>query len=271
MIRKSILWVTTVVLLSSAAVATVATSASAGGYGYGYSNGGGYGGYQDKKPRTYRSHNTYQGGNPHLRWCHNRYRSYREYDNTFQPYHGPRQHCLSPYEDERLLLLPENPVVSPDVLFSNEAGATDAPELRDEFGNLPECRPLPAPNADTAGSDDLRDAFGNLPETAPAAAPADTPREAAPAVPAPVTPAPALEPQGEGARTEATDRPAAEPQATAETGQPAAPAQVPSQAQASEDAVQPIETNSADAAPADAADAPEDLLPAQAADDDQSS
>ncbi|MCO5063245.1 MAG: BA14K family protein [Rhizobiaceae bacterium] len=33
----------------------------------------------------------------HVRWCYNRYRSYRAYDNTFQPYNGPRQQCYSPY------------------------------------------------------------------------------------------------------------------------------------------------------------------------------
>lgn len=33
----------------------------------------------------------------HVRWCHNRYRSYRASDNTFQPYHGPRRSCRSPY------------------------------------------------------------------------------------------------------------------------------------------------------------------------------
>lgn len=41
----------------------------------------------------------YNGGvNPrHFDWCAARYRSYRAYDNTFQPYYGPRQQCLSPY------------------------------------------------------------------------------------------------------------------------------------------------------------------------------
>lgn len=34
---------------------------------------------------------------PHVQWCYDRYRSYREYDNTFQPYNGPRQVCVSPY------------------------------------------------------------------------------------------------------------------------------------------------------------------------------
>lgn len=38
------------------------------------------------------------GVNPrHYAWCEQRYRSYRAYDNTFQPYNGPRQQCLSPY------------------------------------------------------------------------------------------------------------------------------------------------------------------------------
>jgi hypothetical protein len=44
--------------------------------------------------RTYR---VYRGSNAHVRWCYNRYRSYRASDNTFQPYHGPRQQCYSPY------------------------------------------------------------------------------------------------------------------------------------------------------------------------------
>lgn len=33
----------------------------------------------------------------HVNWCHARYRSYRAWDNTFQPYHGPRRQCVSPY------------------------------------------------------------------------------------------------------------------------------------------------------------------------------
>lgn len=33
----------------------------------------------------------------HVEWCYNRYRSYSAYDNTFQPYYGPRQECISPY------------------------------------------------------------------------------------------------------------------------------------------------------------------------------
>ncbi|MGO8141000.1 BA14K family protein, partial [Rhizobium leguminosarum] len=36
-------------------------------------------------------------GSIHVAWCANRYRSYRAYDNTFQPYNCPRQQCYSPY------------------------------------------------------------------------------------------------------------------------------------------------------------------------------
>ena len=38
------------------------------------------------------------GINPrHFQWCYSRYRSYRSWDNTFQPNHGPRRQCYSPY------------------------------------------------------------------------------------------------------------------------------------------------------------------------------
>lgn len=45
------------------------------------------------------SNNTYYrgGGNAHVQWCYDRYRSYRASDNTFQPYNGPRRQCYSPY------------------------------------------------------------------------------------------------------------------------------------------------------------------------------
>jgi len=37
------------------------------------------------------------GGDAHVQWCYDRYRSYRASDNTFQPYNGPRRQCVSPY------------------------------------------------------------------------------------------------------------------------------------------------------------------------------
>jgi hypothetical protein len=33
----------------------------------------------------------------HVSWCAARYRSYRAWDDTFQPYNGPRRPCISPY------------------------------------------------------------------------------------------------------------------------------------------------------------------------------
>lgn len=42
--------------------------------------------------------NVYRGGgSAHVRWCYDRYRSYREWDNSWQPYNGPRRQCISPY------------------------------------------------------------------------------------------------------------------------------------------------------------------------------
>jgi hypothetical protein len=37
--------------------------------------------------------------NAHEEWCFNRYRSFRAYDNTYQPYQGGRRYCRSPYND----------------------------------------------------------------------------------------------------------------------------------------------------------------------------
>ena len=50
-------------------------------------------------PRVYVAPRPVYRGLPaaHLRWCDRRYRSYRATDNTFQPYHGPRRACVSPY------------------------------------------------------------------------------------------------------------------------------------------------------------------------------
>ena len=40
------------------------------------------------------SHNN---SSAHVSWCYDRYRTYRASDDTFQPYHGPRRRCRSPY------------------------------------------------------------------------------------------------------------------------------------------------------------------------------
>ncbi|MCM2293239.1 BA14K family protein [Allorhizobium sp. BGMRC 0089] len=50
------------------------------------------GGAMHQRPRVYR------GTNAHVQWCYDHYRSYRAYDNTYQPYEGPRRQCYSPYD-----------------------------------------------------------------------------------------------------------------------------------------------------------------------------
>jgi hypothetical protein len=65
-----------------------------GGYYPGY-YGGYYPGYYD--PGYYAPRRYYRAGTAHERWCYARYRSYRAWDNTFQPYNGPRRQCYSPY------------------------------------------------------------------------------------------------------------------------------------------------------------------------------
>jgi hypothetical protein len=75
------------------------------GYYGGYGGYGGYDGYYDDpyyavpvyRPRVIQRRIYRGGGSAHVEWCYNRYRSYRAWDNTFQPYNGPRQQCYSPY------------------------------------------------------------------------------------------------------------------------------------------------------------------------------
>ena len=57
-----------------------------------------YGQNYDYGPSYYRPAYRYNNfSSAHERWCYNRYRSYRAYDNTFQPYYGGRRQCWSPY------------------------------------------------------------------------------------------------------------------------------------------------------------------------------
>jgi hypothetical protein len=49
--------------------------------------------YYEPPRRVYRA----RGSQAHVEWCYNRYRSYRAYDNSYQPYYGPRRQCVSPY------------------------------------------------------------------------------------------------------------------------------------------------------------------------------
>ncbi|RUW19780.1 BA14K family protein [Mesorhizobium sp. M4B.F.Ca.ET.215.01.1.1] len=59
-----------------------------------YNNGYYNNGYYAQPRRIYR---TQRLSSAHVQWCYDRYRSYRAWDNTFQPYNGPRQQCWSPY------------------------------------------------------------------------------------------------------------------------------------------------------------------------------
>ncbi|ANK86415.1 MULTISPECIES: BA14K family protein [unclassified Rhizobium] len=56
-----------------------------------------YGRYYAPPYRNYASTVYYGRGGSHVSWCYARYRSYRAFDNTFQPYYGPRRQCISPY------------------------------------------------------------------------------------------------------------------------------------------------------------------------------
>ncbi|TIU32257.1 MAG: BA14K family protein [Mesorhizobium sp.] len=56
--------------------------------------------YYDPYPRYYQPRRIYRTerlSRAHVQWCYDRYRSYRAWDNTFQPYYGPRRQCISPY------------------------------------------------------------------------------------------------------------------------------------------------------------------------------
>ncbi|PCI05219.1 MAG: hypothetical protein COB78_00970 [Hyphomicrobiales bacterium] len=47
--------------------------------------------------RRYRRDRRIYRGDAHENWCYRRFRSYRAWDNTYQPYNGRRRQCISPY------------------------------------------------------------------------------------------------------------------------------------------------------------------------------
>jgi len=81
MLRKTVLSTLTLLVLATTTAAVSTTTASAGGYG----NSG------------YQHQNQYQYPQQHVRWCHARFKTYNAYNNTYQPYHGRRTQCWSPY------------------------------------------------------------------------------------------------------------------------------------------------------------------------------
>lgn len=59
--------------------------------------------YQHRPYGYYRPYHEYEPsvayeGGSHVSWCFARYRTYRAFDNTFQPYYGPRLQCVGPYK-----------------------------------------------------------------------------------------------------------------------------------------------------------------------------
>ncbi|HSO47602.1 MAG TPA: BA14K family protein [Rhizobiaceae bacterium] len=53
--------------------------------------------YRPVYPTTRPVYRSVEVAPAHVRWCATRYRSYRAWDDTFQPYNGPRRYCISPY------------------------------------------------------------------------------------------------------------------------------------------------------------------------------
>jgi len=49
-----------------------------------------------RRYRQYEPSVAYEGGS-HVSWCYSRYRTYRAFDNTFQPDYGRRRQCVGPY------------------------------------------------------------------------------------------------------------------------------------------------------------------------------
>jgi len=98
MFRKPALKAVTLTAVSLAVAALAVGSASAGGYGNSYSNtyqwSPGHVGTQAPRPFIHIADHIWKR---HIDWCYDRFRTYDAYNNTYQPYNGPRQQCWSPY------------------------------------------------------------------------------------------------------------------------------------------------------------------------------
>jgi len=53
--------------------------------------------YYPRYVQPRRVYRTERLSSAHVQWCYDRYRSYRAWDNSFQPNYGPRKQCWSPY------------------------------------------------------------------------------------------------------------------------------------------------------------------------------
>jgi len=66
-----------------------------GHHGHGHHRHG-YHGHKFFTFQVYKAPN-YGYWQQHLAWCQNHYRSFRAFDNTFQPIKGRRRVCISPF------------------------------------------------------------------------------------------------------------------------------------------------------------------------------
>lgn len=102
MFRKTFLKATALAIVTASVAAAGVSTASAGGYGYKSHNsynsykgsGYGYGKVRSNRPFAHIQDHVWQ---KHVNWCHNRFKTFNTYDNTYQPYSGPRAQCWSPY------------------------------------------------------------------------------------------------------------------------------------------------------------------------------
>ncbi|WP_422377499.1 BA14K family protein [Roseibium sp.] len=100
MFRKTILKTAALAIISATVAVSAASTASAGNYGYGYKphynsyKQHGYAKGHHKRPFAHIQDHIWK---KHVSWCHNRFKTFNTYDNTYQPYSGPRAQCWSPY------------------------------------------------------------------------------------------------------------------------------------------------------------------------------
>lgn len=90
MFRKSVLKAATLTAMSVSVAAIGAIPASASGYGYGS-------GVTRAAPHAAPAHIRDRLWQQHVEWCYGRFQTYNPYDNTYQPYTGPRRQCWSPF------------------------------------------------------------------------------------------------------------------------------------------------------------------------------
>lgn len=102
MFRKTVLKTAALAIVTATVATAGVSAASAGGYGYGhgsYNKGSYNNGVVVKKVIVNRpfAHIQDRIWQQHVDWCQGRFRTYNTYDNTYQPYSGPRAQCWSPY------------------------------------------------------------------------------------------------------------------------------------------------------------------------------